>query len=46
MITIPVSLEDAEVHLLPCSIDHNGPAAVSTYFKPTPTGMSVSRSYT
>lgn len=38
-IIIPDRLKDTEVHLLPCTIDHDGKAAVSTYFKPTPTGM-------
>lgn len=26
---------DLSVHLLPCAIDHKGPAAVSQYFHPT-----------
>ncbi|KAI3420480.1 uncharacterized protein J3R85_012787 [Psidium guajava] len=29
------------VHLLPCTIEYDGPCAVSQYFKPRPTGVEV-----
>lgn len=29
---------DKNVHLVPCCIRHNGPASVSTYFKPLENG--------
>lgn len=38
-ITVDISnyseLENAEVDLLPCTIDYNGPAKVSQFFRPS-----------
>ena len=37
--------KQAELHLLPCEIQHSGPAAVSTYFKPKPSAEGEAGSF-
>ncbi|KAI4302879.1 hypothetical protein MLD38_038577 [Melastoma candidum] len=39
----PLSVEDVSggVHLLPCTINYDGPSDVSHYFKPKPSGAEV-----
>ncbi|KAJ2121468.1 hypothetical protein GGF48_004108, partial [Coemansia sp. RSA 921] len=35
----------AELHLLPCSVDHNGPAKTTTYFLPKQTGTTFEAAF-